>query len=353
MRNFEKKLSLKLKGEIERIVPEYRQFDIEIKRETEEEYRSSPVIRRRRGLFQKRMLASFAAMIILIVSIFGIDYLFGGKGESHSFQIIAFAGSESMDKSQLEERFLEADISLVMPNGQITLDPDSDSSNGLNYGWGTGSFYVAGKDIVRVTYSLKNGLIQHYDQAMEYKQNLEGNPVQIEFFLPYSALNLDESKISIYQIEQEYTERFKELWKSEESPELEAVKKGYFAGKSTDLEDYTIMNFVGTWDAAQTNGRYFRLRDIALDDQLNKEAHKVTVEYYHYDYGKDFDFDDSIYSVMWSPDFSLYPTAGITTPEDLPGDEMTITVELKNGETIQKHISLSFDKEGYVVARIK
>lgn len=39
-----------------------------------------------------------------------------------------------------------------------------------------------------------------------------------------------------------------------------------FLGSS--IEAYTIMNFVGTWSAAQTDGRYFRFRDITQDKQL-------------------------------------------------------------------------------------
>ena len=287
-----------------------------------------------------------------MISILCLDNFLEIKGNGHSFQIIAFADNEGIDRNQLEKRLLEADISLVMPNGRITLDPDAVPEPGA-YGWGTGSFYVAGEDIIRVTYSLKTGMIQHYDQAMEYKKNLEGNPVQMEFFLPYTVLDLDETKISIYEQEEKYTERLKALWNSGECAELEAVKKGYFTGKSLDVENYRIINFVGTWDAAQTDGRYFRFTDIALDQQLNKEAHKVAVEYYHFDYGKDFNFDDSIYGVTWYPMFKPYATVGVTNPEDLPGDEMTIAIELRNGEIIEKIISLSFDKDGYVVARIK
>ena len=113
------------------------------------------------------------------------------------------------------------------------------------------------------------------------------------------------------------------------------------------------MSFVGTWKAAQTGGRYFRFIDKALDERLSKEAHQVTVEYYHFDYGEAFNFSDSIYSVTWSPGFKSSSIIGVTNPEDLPGDEMTVTVELKNGEVIKKVISLTFDKEGYAVARIK
>ncbi len=145
----------------------------------------------------------------------------------------------------------------------------------------------------------------------------------------------------------------KELWNSGDCPELEAVKKGYFAGKSLNIEDYTIMSFVGTWSAAQTDGRYFRFRDIALDKQLNSEGHKVTVEYYHFDYGEQFNFDDSIYGVLWSPKFKPYSTAAVTNPADLPGDELTVTVELRNGDVIKKVIRLGFDREGYVIAKIK
>ena len=288
MRNFEKKLSLRLKEETERITPECGLFDIEMKEVTEEENQlSKPDINTRRWISRNSMLASSVAIILLVVSVFCFDYFSESKGNGHSFQIIAFADNESVDRNQLEEKLLKADISLIMPNGQITLNPAGIQNAGV-YGWGTGSFYVVGKDIARVTYSLKNGMINHYDQAMEYKKNLEGNPVQIEFFLPYTVLNLDETKISIYQLEEKYTERLKELWNSGRCSELEAVKKGYFAGKSLDIENYTIMSFVGTWEAAQTDGRYFRFRDIALDQQLNKEEHRVTVVYYHFDYGEDF-----------------------------------------------------------------
>lgn len=349
MRNFEKKLALKLKEEAERIVPECREFDIEIKEDTEEEnQRLNSDIQKKRLISPKRMIASAAAVILLFLSIFSIDYFFESKGSDYSFQIISFAGSDSIDSNQMEERLLEANLSMVMPNGQITLNPYPDTQDAWAYGWGTASFYVTGKDIARVTYSLKNGMIHHYDLAMEYKQNIEGNPVRIEFFLPYTVLHLDET--AEYHL---YTERLKELWNSGESPELEAVKKGYFAGKSLDIENYTIMNFVGTWKAAHTGGRYFRFRDIALDEQLNKESHKVTVEYYHFDYGKNFNFSDSIYSVSWSPTFKPYSMIGVTNPKDLPGDEMTITIELQNGEIIKKVILLSFDEQGYVVAKIK
>lgn len=358
MRDFEKKLALKLKAETEKIVPESRGFDLakEIKEGMREEnQRLSPGIKKKRPIPQGRLIASAAVIVLLFVSIFSIDYFFENRVSHHSFQIISYADSDGMKGIPIEERLLEADISMVMPHGQIDLNPNFNAQNVNDwaYGWGTGSFYVSGKDIARVTYSLKNGLISHYDQAMEYKQNLEGNPVQIEFFLPYSALDLNETRIPEYQLEERYTKRLKELWNSGDCPELEAAKQGYFSGKSLDIEDYTIMNFVGTWSAAQTDGRYFRFRDIAQDKQLNREGHKITVEYYHFDYGEQFNFDDSIYSVLWSPKFKPYSTAGVTNPADLPGDELTVTVELQNGDIIKRAIKLTFDKEGYVIAKIK
>ena len=355
MRDFEKKLTLKLKAEAERIVPERREFTIVMTEHTEEAQRANPNMIKRRQTSRKKMIASAAAVILLLLSVFSINYLFEREGSNYSFQIISFAGSGGIDENRLEERLLEANISMVMPNGQIMLNPYPDAQNPSSYayGWGTGSFYVTGKDIARVTYSLRKGMISHYDHAMELKLNTEGNPVRIEFFLPYSALKLDEAQIDKYQLEEKYTERLKELWNGGGCPELEAAKEGYFTGKSLDIEDYTIMNFVGTWKAAKTDGRYFRFRDIALDEQLNKEGHKITVEYYHFDYGTDMEYHDSIYSVLWSPVFKPYSTIGITNPEDLPGDEMTVTVELRNGEMIKKVILLSFDKEGYVVAKIK
>lgn len=264
----------------------------------------------------------------------------------------SFASSDDSG-NQIEEKLLDENISMIMPDGQITLNPNPVTENAWDYGWGSGSFYVSGKDIARVTYSLKNGTIAHYDKAMEYKQNIEGNPVRIEFFLPNTALNIDEAKNFNYPLEQQYTEKFKNLWNSGKCSELEAVKKSYFAGKSLNIQDYTIMSFVGTWKGAQTNGRYFRLRDIALDQQLNEEARKVTVEYYHFDYGKDFNFDDSIYSVTWNPVFKQGSLTGVKNPEELPGDEMTVTIELQSGKVIKKVILLSFDKDGYVIAKVK
>ena len=350
MRNFEKKLAVKLKGEIHRIVPECEGSEIEKKGDAEGEirYAENPDIKKRKQFSGKRMIAAVAVVALILLSVFGFDSLFERKENGPSFQIIAFADSDGINENELEERLLDADISMIMPNGQIMLDLEHNS-----YGWGTGSFYVLGKDIDRVTYSLKKGMIRHYDTAEEYKQNIEGNPVRIEFFLPYAVLDLDESKLDEYKLESTYTERLKELWNSGECPELEAIKKSYFVGKSLDIDDYTIMNFVGTWKAAQTDGRYFRFRDISLDKQLNEEAHKVTVKYYHYDYGKDFNFDDSIYGVTWNPVFKPYSIIGVTNPEELPGDEMTVTVELKNGEILKKVILLNFDEEGYVVAKIK
>ena len=361
MRDFEKKLALKLKDETEKIVPECREFDLEMKEGTnmeEENQRAEPSvpIKRRRPVWRRRVFVSAAVIILVFMSIFSFEYFSESEGGNYSFQIISFAGSEGIDQNQIEEKLLKANISMVMPHGQITLNPELTMDSEpweWAYGWGTGSFYVVGKDIERVTYSIKKGTISHYDHAMELKLNTEGNPVRIEFFLPYSALEMDESRIDEYQLEEKYTERLKELWNSGKCPELEEAKKSYFAGKSLDIEDYTIMNFVGGWEAAKTDGRYFRFRDIALDEQLNKEGQKITVEYYHFDYGTDVEYHDSIYSVLWSPTFEPYSTVGVTNPEDLPGDEMTVTVELQNGEVIKKVIELSFDKEGYAVAEIK
>ena len=349
MRDFEKKLALKLKSEAERIVPECPQFvmDLEMKESTRKEE-----IPKKRLLVRKHMIAA-AVAAILVLSVIGFDYISETGEGGYSFQIIAFAG-ESIDKNIMEEKLLEADISMVMPNGQITLNNEAVSGpETWIYGWSTGSFYVTGDHIAQVTYSLKNGIMEHYDKALEYKLNLEGNPVRIEFFLPYKVLNLDEAQISDYQIETKYTERFKELWNSGNCPELEAVKKGYFVGKSLNVEDYTIMNFVGTWNDAQKEGRYFRLRDIALDNRLNHEAHELTVVYYDFDYGEEFNFDDSMYSVLWSPEFKSFSMGEIKNPADLPGDEMIITIELENGDIIKKVIALSFDEEGYVVTALR
>ncbi|MEL7657983.1 MAG: hypothetical protein AAGU75_18980, partial [Bacillota bacterium] len=214
MRDFEKKLTLKLKAEAERILPESRGFDFnkEITGDAREEnLYISPDIKKKKPALGKRLIAAAAAFMILLASAFGADYYFENRVSRHSFQIISYADSDGMGGRPIEERLLDADISMVMPHGQVTID-SSALPPGLDgaYGWGTGSFYVAGKDIARVTYSLKKGIISHYDQAMEYKQNLEGNPVQMEFFLPYSALGLDETQTSSqYQREDPFTARLK------------------------------------------------------------------------------------------------------------------------------------------------
>ena len=357
MKNFEKKLAFKLKEEAERITPELQKSNINMCGYTNEETQHENQNTKKNKAFTKRRIAVIAAtLVILFSSIVAIDYISEMNGRNYSFQIISFAGNEQIDQNQIEEKLLEANISMVMPHGQITLNPEltvNPKPWEWAYGWGTGSFYVAGEDIARVTYSLKNGIINHYDMAMEKKKELEGNPVRIEFFLPYTVFQLDESQIGEYELEEKYTAKLKELWNSGKSPELEAAKSSYFAGKSFNIEDYTIMNFVGTWKAAQTDGRYFRFRDISLDEELNREGHELTVEYYHFDYGDNMAYSDSIYSVLWSPKFEPGTLIDIKNPEDLPADEMTVTIELQNGEKIKKNILLSFDEEGYAVARVK
>ena len=123
-----------------------KKFNIETQGDTAEENpRSNPDIKKRRLISRKRMIVTAAAVILLFISIFGIDYFFGSRGSNYSFQIISFAGSGSIDSSQMEERLLEADISMVMPNGQITLNPDPVAQDGWAYGWGTANFYVSGE----------------------------------------------------------------------------------------------------------------------------------------------------------------------------------------------------------------
>lgn len=357
MREIEKKIAIKLKEEAGRITPKLKDFSAMETNEVEPDmFPAEKVIRQGRRRTIKRRLALVASLLILFSIILTMDYILEDRGSDYSFQVLSFAGNEEADPHMIEEQLLEANISMLIPDGKLNINPDIRADMEpweWAYGWGTGSFYVVGEDIARVTYSLKRGTLEYFDHAMDKKSAGEGKPMMISFFLPYSVFQLDETQISEMSAGHEFTEEFKALWEAGSSPEIEAIKESYFKGRNLDLEAYDTMNHVGTWDAAQKDGRYFRFYDRARREELTQRGSEVTVAYHHFDYGDGLQYHDSLYGVMWSPNIETKELLNMKTPADLPADEMTVTIELQNGDKIKKVILLTFNDEGYAVGKVK
>lgn len=244
---------------------------------------------------------------------------------------------------------------VTMPNGMRLTNDKKDGE--IVSSENDGGFYVTGDDIDYIQYSSENGSF-YFTDYMKMIDDMENNTY-------YSAV------IYVSDNDAEKINNWINTRKSSVNVEREALREymktndlsEYFKGKSDDLEKYFVefhkcADLIGYED---NSGYAFFLVDTEKNDSYYDgtginfgEKGELTVKRYDISedvFNKYYPDENFILmsSVCYSPDNAIL--ALLENPDmdksELPGDEITIIVNFKDGKKAKKVVTVTYDSEGY------
>lgn len=247
------------------------------------------------------------------------------SGTPLNFSIIAYAADkENSDKIVLNEN----DITLMDYKISIEKEANGYAVSGSSE---TG-FSIDAKDVSEVTFSCKGGTFDYIDGPLQ--KCLQDQGAYFSIIIPITDeeneeyLRLCQESESGYYPERKY---FKALMEKNDYSE-------YFKGKSTNLDKYSI--YYSDKEDYMNENQFLLLED---SDALSYWIHD-TKEFT----AKTYSDGDVISDVTYFPDEATsYLLSHPETPyNELPSDEITITVKFKSGQSITKKLNVSFNKDG-------
>lgn len=243
---------------------------------------------------------------------------------SLNFSVIAYAaGNDKSDKKTLSEN----DITLMDYKISVEKDDDGYAVNGSSE---TG-FSINADDVSEVTFSCKGGSFNYADEPLEKYMQEQG-----EYYTVIIPITDEENE--------EYLRLCRENggWYSEREYFKMLTDKNdyskYFKGKSTNLDEYSVY--------------YSDKEDYMNENQFLLIEKSEALNYWIHDTkeftAKVYSDDDVIQDVTYHPDKATdrlldHPD---TPYNELPSDEITVTVKFKSGQSVTKKLSVSFNKDG-------
>ncbi len=275
-------------------------------------------------------------------------------GISHSYELVACAASVQGEEGATPV-VLKNNSNTVLPHGKIDVKA---GDGGLNT-----SFTVKGDNVASVIYG-SDSTGSGAKRVTFYNIDKSVNALVCTITLPTSqvsddnvkgAAGVDGTAETKAAIEKNYSEdktpmgKFKLLWKN---GALDSYKAKYFAGKSTDLDDY-IVSLQQNTDSKYTNF-IIELKNKNTGDYSGDfscaagvlEGSTITVR-------------ESGAIVWWSPESDWFNKIEILSRQADP-DYSTIgtcTVNIKvtftDGQSSTEKVALSFDKIGNLCAKLE
>ena len=247
------------------------------------------------------------------------------SGTPLNFSIIAYAADNNNgDKIVLNEN----DITLMDYKISIEKEANGYAVSGSSE---TG-FSIDAKNISEVTFSCKGGTFDYIDGPLQ--KCLQDQGAYFSIIIPITDeeneeyLKLCQESESGYYPERKY---FKALMEKNDYSE-------YFKGKSTNLDEYSI--YYSDKEDYMNENQFLLLEDSDALNYWVRDTKEFTA--------KTYSNDDVISDVTYFPEEATdYLIDHPHTPyEELPSDEITITVKFKSGQSITKKLNVSFNKEG-------
>ncbi len=246
----------------------------------------------------------------------------------NSFSIRAYAADRAMSVDGTPTAQTDFRIATPIPQARIErgkLNTYEDngktvSAYEVSYGGNGISFEAIGEHIKAVTIFTQNGHLTYWDFQTIDKMKENGTYYAVQFTLPQDCLTGQDK--ALY-------DQFKKLW---ESGALDAYKKTYFAGKSTNLRDYAHCS-VKRLESGEIEVGLVTEETLA---QVHQSGQVVTMR--GQEGGK----------TLWRPETALEKAAEYPAiPFDkLPKDIVTVEVEFEDGTIQTKTIEIRFDKDG-------
>jgi hypothetical protein len=281
----------------------------------------------------KKLSLSFAMVIAIICAgTFVVSVLNGfnrhamvDNAPKHSFTLVAYAAEDasaspsgsSFNKSGTAfGATLRPNVSIRLPHGKIFGENEVYSS--VN----NSTFVCSGKDIASVTFTASEGNLYYLDLDKIIRKICTIDLTDNEAFLSGYAQNTNIGEV------------FKSLW---DKGEFDNYKKRYFAGMSTDLDNYYLISNITYGDGKPLKNTM----DIAYKTEVPKTGKSITVK--------------SGQEIHWSPSEEILRMLAANTILDfseLKKDDITITAKFTDGQTLTKTVVLSFDNAGYLCAKL-
>lgn len=307
--------------------------DIYLKSRLEQKIRE-PIKERKK---YKWSIAVFSSIFLLII----IYTSFIGTGIFHktndSFNVYAYSERETID--------INKDAVVSLPGGKINI-----SENGDWWMKGKVNFYVQGESIDTVFYKSENGMFFYNDIKKRDEMAKKGELYTAKFFLDVDKYNIDLQKF--------WQGDVKELW---DNGTLDEIKEKYFAGLSTDLNNYIIKysHSATTRDKQPYDDLFGESvavpRDYMAVEIRTKEQDKNEGQWRIADNSFATEYYDDYYKTLnWSHTKAIEAIQKKETDDfsKLPEDVITIRVNFKDGEIKTIAIQVSYDAEGNSLAKV-
>jgi hypothetical protein len=299
------------------------------------------------------------AAAFVFTGVFGLPLLekkVGGSKPSHDFVLTVQAADT---KTTLKDN-----VNIKVPSGGLTFDASifkngkelQSSSLGEHY------FLCTGENIKSVLYTAKSGKIQYSsDETRARCTQAIRDATVCTIILPNDIL---------YDPNNPGRDLFTTLWNS---GKLEEYRNKYFGGKQIDDTRYRIYKEnVNSSSAGGGNGGFIGgmpnntpkdpdMTAITIADTWNKEA---SISEVILDSAIKTDASDHNAKLIWYPPQPAFKTAVESADEirrstgkkdyfSVPGDTITVTAVFTDGQTVIKHIILTFDKDGNLCADLQ
>ncbi len=246
----------------------------------------------------------------------------------NSFSIRAYAADRAASADDTPAAQTDFRIATPIPQAKIERGKlNTYEDNGItvsayevSYGGNGISFEAIGEHIKAVTISTQTGRLTYWDFQMIDEMQKNGAYYAAHFTLPQDCITGQDK--TLY-------DQFKKLW---ESGALDAYKKMYFEGKSTNLRDYAHCS-VKRLESGEIEVCLVAEETLA---QVYQYGQVVTM---HGQEGR---------KTFWRPETALEKAAEYPAiPFDkLPKDIVTMEVEFEDGTIQTKTIEIWFDKDG-------
>lgn len=282
-----------------------------------------------------------------LVAVFAIVVTAGGLGIKHNGESVGLVDTSSSESTQLSP----LDFSIVAyakenPSEKVELSENSigfidykidfagydDDGGATVSASGATGFSINAEDIESVTFSSQIGEFRYFDSLKEKK-----------------LINDQEFYVEIPLTDEE-NQLYHKKYEGNENEFLEYIVQSkdctrYFKGNSTNLDDYSSVYYSDKDDYGNEN--QLLLVKESLYDELNVHGKTITAKTYMPDDKIDYVYynaTDATEILLKNPD---------TKFEDLPEDNIKITVKFKSGQSVTKELLGKFDSEGIFTLQYK
>jgi hypothetical protein len=276
---------------------------------------------------------------------------------SHDFVLQAYAAdTANISKKKVT---LALNMKVTLPTGKLRFHRHNGMENGR---WTSGSDYQAngflcsGKNLVSVKYTAAYGTLRYFSSELVKQERAAAKRSLVCRF------KIAKSKIGPVHL----IKSFLRLWKS---GALDEYRKKYLNHKDIDLKRYSVTittakasysegGFSGGFDASvqgDANNDWVTIKDSKKynfnDKLLFGMTKSITAKASDHDASVDWSPSDKAWAAVNAAD-KRYEQTGKVDYSGISGDRITVTGTFTDGQKLTKYINLTFNKSGYLCAKL-